>query len=114
MINTEDVHKLKKFGDALKAVRMATDPTIPSQVVQAFIAVALNEGKSLTEIAEAMGARISTASRQLLDLGDRNRRMEPGYHLIDRRQDPMNLRVNIYTLTPKGRMLAQAIIEGME
>lgn len=108
------MRKLAPFAKALMQVRAATDPNITSNLVQTFIAVAMHEGESLTEIAASMGAKMSTVSRHLLDLGERNRKMEAGYQLVDRRQDPMNLRVNIYTLTPKGKLLAQAITEAME
>src|SRR3546814_10232505 len=86
----------------------AIGPTIPTQLVQTFVDVALNEGKSLGELAELVGSNASTVSRHLLDLGERNRRMEPGYGLVDRRVDPMELRKNSYFLTPKGKALARS------
>src|SRR3546814_14747877 len=76
---------------------------------QTFVDVALNEGKSLGELAELVGSNASTVSRHLRDLGERNRRMEPGYGLVDRRVDPMELRKNSYFLTPKGKALAASI-----
>ena len=103
--------ELRKLYRALRIVRTAIDPLVPTQMVQAFLAVALTEGHTLTEIAEVLGTNISTASRQLLDLGERNRRMEPGYQLVESRADPMNLRTNRYTLSPKGRMLAKELVD---
>jgi DNA-binding MarR family transcriptional regulator len=105
---------IKKLDRALRQAQASIDPNVPTQMVRAFLTVGLNEGKTLSEIAEILGTNISTASRQLLDLGDRNRKMEPGYELINRQADPMNLRVNRYTLTPKGRHLFKelaAIVE---
>lgn len=110
----EDEDGVKRLERALRQVRTAIDPTVPTQLVQAFLAVALNEGQTLTELAEHLGTNISTASRQLLDLGERNRKMEPGYNLVDRKVDPMNLRVNRYSLTPKGRLLIKELAEIMK
>ena len=110
---TDDFKALRRFDRALKQVRTSIDPTVPTQLVQAFVLVALNEGKSLTELAQALGSSASTVSRHLLDLGERNRKMEPGYGLVDRRVDPMELRKNIYTLTPKGKLLAASISDAM-
>lgn len=105
----EEEAGIKRLERALRQVRTAIDPTVPTQLVQAFLAVGLNEGQTLTDLAELLGTNISTASRQLLDLGERNRKMEPGYGLVDRKVDPMNLRVNRYTLTPKGRLLIREL-----
>src|SRR3546814_8246995 len=87
-----------------------TDTLFPyTTLFRSFVDVALNEGKSLGELAELVGSNASTVSRHLLDLGERNRRMEPGYGLVDRRVDPMELRKNSYFLTPKGKALAASI-----
>ena len=114
MLEAAEGRSIKKLERAIRQCRTAIDPLVPTQVVQAFPAVAMHEGKTLTEIAEVLGTNISTASRQLLDLGERNRKMEPGYMLIDRKVDPMNLRVNRYTLTPKGRLLIKELAQIME
>jgi DNA-binding MarR family transcriptional regulator len=101
--------KLKEFDRCIMALQASTDPTIPSQMMRTFIAVCENEGKSMTELAEVVGANVSTMSRHLLDLGPRNRKMEPGYGLIESRTDPMNLRVKCFFLTPKGKLALRNI-----
>lgn len=115
-MNNDDENRkaVRKLERALRQARTAIDPLVSTQLMQAFLAVALNEGKTLTEIAEQLGSNLSTASRQLLDLGDRNRKLEPGYMLVDRKVDPMNLRVNRYTLTPKGKLLYQELAQIMK
>jgi DNA-binding MarR family transcriptional regulator len=105
---------LKRFERAMRQVRTSIDPLVPTQLVQAFLTVALEEGMTLTDIAEKLGTNLSTASRQLLDLGERNRKMEPGYMLVNRVVDPNNLRVNRYTLTPKGKLLVDELVDIME
>lgn len=105
---------MRKFDRALTQVRTSIDATVPTQLVQAFVTVGLNEGKTLSELADMLGANLSTASRHLLDLGERNRKKEPGYGLVESRQDPMNLRQKHYTLTPKGKLLFRSIQQIME
>lgn len=104
----------RKADRLLNQFRSSIDPNIPAQMLQTFMAVAMNEGKSLTEIADLVSANMSTASRHLLELGERNRRLEAGYGLVTRTPDPMNLRQNSYTLTAKGRLLLANVIKIME
>jgi DNA-binding MarR family transcriptional regulator len=101
--------KLKEFDRCITALQASTDQTIPSQMMRAFIAVCEHEGKSMSELADIVGANVSTMSRHLLDLGPRNRKMEPGYGLVEARTDPMNLRVKNFFLTPKGKLALRNI-----
>jgi DNA-binding MarR family transcriptional regulator len=102
---------LTRIDRLMREARSSMHSDVPSQLIQMFVLVALNEGKSLTEIAEIAGSKLSTASRHMLDLGDRNRKKLPGYGLVASRQDPMSLRTNIYTLTPKGRLFAERLAD---
>src|SRR3546814_17818920 len=101
MQEEKDNRGLKNFRRALLQVRAAIGPTIPTQLVQTFVDVALNEGTSLGELAELVGSNASTVSRHLLDLGERNRRMEPGDGLVDRSVDARELRQTSYFLKRK-------------
>lgn len=114
MTDEEDIKAAQRLNRALRRARMAIDPNVPSQMLQAFLEVGLNEGKTLSELAEGLGTNLSTASRQLLDLGERNRKLEAGYGLVERKQDPMNLRVNRYCLTPKGKLLMKELTATMK
>lgn len=87
--------------------------TIPIGMVQMFLTVALNEGASLTELAEISDMRKSTVSRYLLDLSDKTRSGNPGYGLISRENDPQELRRNMYSLTAKGRIVLQKMLAGI-
>src|SRR3546814_5887898 len=60
MQEEKDNRGLKNFRRALLQVRAAIGPTIPTQLVQTFVDVALNEGKSLGELAELVGSNAST------------------------------------------------------
>lgn len=84
------------------------------QLAHTFLMVSLSEGKSLREYSELAGVAQSSMSRRLLDLGQKNRNNEPGHLLIERQQDPMELRKNIYTLSPKGRRLVAKIVGALK
>ena len=96
------VHILEYFQDH--------EPQIPASMIEAFLLVALNEGCSLRDIVELSGKPQSTMSRHLLDLGERNRKMEPGLGLVAWRIAPDELRRKEYYLTPKGRALLRRIL----
>jgi hypothetical protein len=51
-------------------------------------------------------------SRNLLDMGDRNRYFEEGAGLVEGRDNPLNRREKLYSLTPKGRVLLASITKG--
>lgn len=100
---------LRIVNEAMKALREVS-PTIPVTEVQLFVTVALNEGLSQTELCELTDLKKSTASRYLLDLSDKTRAGTEGFGLISRSADPQELRRNMYSLTPKGRVLIKRII----
>lgn len=110
-LSSDERRALQRLEIVIRDLRTAIDPNVPSQVIQAFLVVAQNEGQPLTEYARLLGSNLSTASRQFLDLGERNRRMEKGYMLLERQVDPANLRVARYFLTAKGRLLLRSLVE---
>lgn len=103
---------IRSINDALIHFRDLS-VTIPIGMVQMFLTVALNEGSSLTELAEIADMRKATASRYLLDLSDKTRAGHPGYGLISRENDPQELRRNMYSLTAKGRIVVQKMLAGI-
>lgn len=108
---SQNLEALARADRVLRTFRVATSPNVSAQVLQAFLAVALHEGRSVGEIADHLGVNISTASRQLLDLADRNRKREPGFRLIKAHEDYMNLRLTRYRLTQRGKLLADSMAE---
>ena len=76
--------------------------------------VAFEEGLSLSAYAERAGTSLSVMSRHLQDIGDRNRYKEEGFGLVTSRQNPMELRIHEFTLTPKGRALLHEITRNWE
>lgn len=106
-----DEKRLTGLLRALQALQ-AHDDTMPIGMALTFLLVALNEGLSMREYTEQAGVPQQTMSRRLLDLGDRARGQGPGtgLGLIERRQNPMNLRTNEYTLSAKGRGLLRQML----
>ncbi|WP_292632631.1 MULTISPECIES: hypothetical protein [unclassified Novosphingobium] len=111
MLTDAESTTLRNLEKAIRELRTAIDPNVPTQVVHAFLMVAQDEGQTLSTYAHQLGTNISTASRHFLDLGDQNRKLEKGYMLIDRKADPRNLRINRYFLTTKGRLLIKSLVD---
>jgi DNA-binding MarR family transcriptional regulator len=82
------------------------NPNMPVAQIQAFLLVALDEGDGMTEIADKVDVKPSTASRYLIDLGSS---AQDTYGLINRGFDSTNVRKARYHLTDKGKRLVKAI-----
>ena len=89
-------------------------PTMPLQHAYAFMLVAMNEGKSVAEYAQLAAMSQSVMTRNLLDLGVRNRKKEPGYGLVEQRMDPMDMRRHFTYLTHEGRALIKRLVATWE
>lgn len=105
---------LKKTDRLLSTIRSSIGEVVPVQLAHTFILVARNEGLGVVELADRAGTNKSTMSRHLLDLSGTLRSGAEGYGLLNRTQDPTNLRSILYTLTPKGRLLINQIAEILE
>ena len=109
----EDRQALQRLYAALDEVK-GISIHMPVGQLMAFLVVAMNEGKAMKDLVKIADSNVSTMSRQLIDLGQRNRRMEPGYMLIEQRQNPMNLRENQYSVTLKGNHLLKGILKHLK
>jgi DNA-binding MarR family transcriptional regulator len=89
-------------------------PTMPLQHAYTFVLVAMNEGLGVQDYAELADVAQSVMTRNLLDLGERNRRREPGYGLLTQRMDPLDMRRHQTMLTPEGRALWRRIMHMIE
>lgn len=108
-IVTQDQRDLNKLAMVFQTMQ-EIDEAMPIQVALTFLMVAMNEGCSMTDIWKHTGWAQSTVSRHLLDLGPKDRHHKPGFGLITFEKDPMELRKNIYKLTPRGRALAGKLL----
>jgi DNA-binding MarR family transcriptional regulator len=83
--------------------------TLPARSLQAFLLVAEKEGDSVQDYAQRAEMSASTMSRNLLDIGERNRYNHPGHGLVIGRDHLANRRLREYHLTEKGRALIKTI-----
>jgi DNA-binding MarR family transcriptional regulator len=88
--------------------------TMPLQYVYTFLLVAAYPGRSVQELADLAGVGQTTMSRHLLDLGPRNRHMEPGWGLVSIEAEYTDLRRHLVNLTPRGKALSRQLAEIME
>jgi DNA-binding MarR family transcriptional regulator len=63
------------------------------------------------ELAKLAGCAQSTMSRNLLDLGDHDRRMAPGAGLVVGKVSVENRRERVYSLSRQGRKLLDKLRE---
>lgn len=104
------LHRLNSVFNEFRQV----SPSMSVPLAQTLVLVGLNEGKSLRELADIAGLKQGTISRYLLDLSERNRALEPGFGLVNRDTDPMELRKNMYTLTATGRDLLGKVVTHLD
>ena len=88
-------------------------PTIPARCVQAFFLVAEKEELPVSEYAKRGGLSATTMSRNLIDMGERDRNHNEGAGLVESFTNIMNRRETLYRLTPKGRALLAAITRAL-
>jgi DNA-binding MarR family transcriptional regulator len=112
-MNAAEKRRLGAFLQAHESFR-AIRHTLPMQYLIAFLLVALDEGKGVSEYARQAGVRQSVMSRHLLDLAHRNKLGGPGYGLVALPQDPQDRRRHPCSLTDKGRAIAGAIVRALE
>jgi DNA-binding MarR family transcriptional regulator len=93
---------------AVRAIRhfyTETASDISLQLLQAFVAVAVEAKDSLTEYAALLGWSLTVASRHFVTLAYPHR-SRPGLRgLVEVRQSPQSRRQNVYNLTKRGEQL---------
>lgn len=102
---------LARFSLALKHLRALMGRNVPSQIIQAYLAVALDEGHPVNEYASILEASMTTASRHLTDLADRNRYRQEGFRLLYKRENPLHEREKLLSLSPHGKAMRQLVLE---
>lgn len=88
--------------------------TMTVQVYRTFLAVAMNQGRSIMDYAEELGVSKSVMSRHILDLSVKRRNNEQGFGLLYTRPRPEELRRHEVFLTPTGRALARRIDRALQ
>lgn len=104
----------------LRSLLGALDPffriraTFPARSIQAFLLVSEKEGLSVSEYAKRADMPITTMSRNLIDMSDRDSNYDEGLGLVEGNENPTNRREKIYNLTAKGRALLAHITKGVK
>jgi DNA-binding MarR family transcriptional regulator len=106
----DDAGRLECLAQALGCITEITGSRVAVEAVKVLLHVASNPPLTVTDIAKATGQPLNTASRQLLDLGTKNRNLQPGWGLIEPVQDAADLRSRSYRLTEKGQELVARIL----
>ena len=99
---------VRKMLDALNPFfRIRT--AMPARCIEAFLRVALHEGQSCMAYAKSADMSPTTMSRNLLDLGEHDRKGDEGAGLVEGFDNILDRREKSYRLTPKGRALLATI-----
>lgn len=99
---------LGKISMALSAVRLI-DEHMPAQTLSVFIAIAQNNGITVSEIGVKTNLTSSSASRNVQALSDWHWLKRPGLGLVSTEVDLMDTRRKIVKLKPKGEQLAKQL-----
>jgi len=107
-LTAEQESFVRKMLDALDPffkIRTA----MPARCIEAFLRVSLKEGQSVIAYAKDADMSPTTMSRNLLDLGERDRKGDEGAGLIEGFEDILDRRQKAYRLTAKGKALLATI-----
>jgi DNA-binding MarR family transcriptional regulator len=86
---------------------------MPLQHAYAFLLVASEEGRSVTEYAKRAGVTQAVMTRILSALGSRRRGRQAGYDLVQQAPEPEDARTTQTFLTPKGKAFKHEIVRMM-
>lgn len=115
--------KLDRLSRCLSVLEVATrrappgegQQELPSRItldmVRVLLFVASNPLQSVRDIAASMGQPLSTTSRQLLDLGPKDRHLREGFGMVEAVADPIDMRIKRYRVTEKGREIVNKMAE---
>lgn len=89
------------------------DPEMPLQRMMTFLEVALagDDGISGSDLTTRVGNSQSSASRHIGILGEFSRGATPALHVVKAAANPMDRRVQLVKLTPKGQRVIDQLIE---
>lgn len=112
-LSEEDIADLRAFYLALKPFFEMEHPVMPVSYLKAAILVATNEGLTVSDYADKAGVSSTVMTRNLLDIGPRNRQREKGLELIEQVRDPLDLRKHRAKLTPQGRKVMHDVLAAL-
>lgn len=109
----EDKAATEALLAALEPFR-AKNPTMTLQQLVSFLLVAKEQGLTVSWYAQKAGLAQGVMTRNLFDLGEYNRRKEPGLGLVEQRPDLQDRRAHLTYLTHAGRGVVAAYRRALE
>lgn len=108
--NAGEAKELKRF---LASIRHFKDLSkgFPVSHIEALLAVALSPGQGSGDYAALMDEDKASTSRMLGVIGERPRRTEKCYNLIEQYDDPVDSRRTQYYLTPAGYSFLRKLLD---
>lgn len=108
-----EIVSFKKLLKALEHFKKLT-PSLPLSHMESFLHVALKQGLGTVEYAQRMEYNKDNASRILGVIGERPRKTETPYGLIEQCDDPVDSRKTHYYVTGKGNQLLKKLYQELE
>lgn len=112
-LSEDEIDDLRKLFLALKPFFDLEHPVLPAAYIKAALLVATDEGLTVSEYADKAGVSATVMTRNLLDIGQINRRREEGLQLVEQVRDPFDLRKHRAKLTPQGRKLMHDVLRAL-
>jgi DNA-binding MarR family transcriptional regulator len=103
------LHMYMSFMEAFRAIRPNIQ-NMPMGDAYGFLAIALEEGRGVTQYAERTGITQSGMTRTLSALGAGGRKGAAGFGLVQQAVDPKDMRKHQTFLTAKGKALIREIV----
>lgn len=113
--NTEQTERFRLralYGMAEKLRGM--DPDLPVVQMSVLFYVALHPEVAQKDIGEALNLPSSTASRSVASLSKYHRLGKMGLELVESYEDPVNRRVKLVRLTPKGASFIRNLLDSLD
>jgi DNA-binding MarR family transcriptional regulator len=105
-VSLTDINKQLRIFETLRHL----DAQMPVGQIEFFLNAAKMQPCTLTEIAQACDAKMTTASRYLANLAAVGQFKETGLNLLKAQENPMNRRQKLVELTPEGERLLETIV----
>lgn len=105
-ISVADINKQLKMFEVFRQL----DMEMPVGQIVFFLNAAKLEGASLREIAEASDAKMTTASRYLANLSEKDQFRQHGLNLLRAYENPANRRMKIIEVTEEGKKVLETIL----
>lgn len=99
---------MESFYRAFEELRKVK-PLGPASHLQVFLEVALEEGRTVSELAKSANVSMAAASRVLDELSAKGRNGKPGKNLIECYEGGVDARTKCHSLTSEGRAVISSV-----